>query len=112
VFTLPPVISSAEVIGTLTLRSGSSYSFYCSFGSATIAFLWIDDHLVCQIGAYMQANISLAPAQPTLNWGQDNPFTVLRRTALPVRLHVYKLQPGSSEYLSFLYQGLHICGRA
>ncbi len=99
-FTMPAVTSSAEVTGTVNLQPGVSYSFFCSFDGASIAFLWIDDHLVCQIGAYLNSSISLAPTPPTLAWGQDNPATVYRKTPSPVRLHIYKLPDGvSSKYV-------------
>ena len=95
-FTMPGVTSSAEVTGTVNLQPGVAYSFFCSFDGASIAFLWIDDHLVCQIGAYLNSSISLAPTPPNAAWGQDNPVTVYRRTPSPVRLHIYKLPDGDT----------------
>lgn len=45
---------SAEVTGTVRLgvasNSGAELSFLCDFGSATLAYVHIDDHLVCSTG--------------------------------------------------------------
>lgn len=100
-FTIPSVTSSAQVTGSLTLDTGVLYEFHCTFDGVTFAFLWIDDHLVCQIGAYMTPNITLGPAEPSLDWGQDNPITVRNKTNLSVRLHVYRMTSGSTAYAFF-----------
>eukprot|EP00729_Bicosta_minor_P027524 gene27524-23562_t len=51
---------TVEITGTVDLVGQSlspcfendkgCYAFNCSFGAATYAFLWFDDHLVCQSG--------------------------------------------------------------
>lgn len=77
---------SAEILGTMTVAEGE-YGFECDFGHATIAFLLVDDHLVCQTGAY-----SVAPAVT----GVDNPLRKLTKAGLPVRLEVYYSARGYS----------------
>lgn len=94
-FTLPGVVSSAEVLGTVTLTKRGNYTFFCAFEGVTFAFLWIDDHLLCQVGAY---GTTLGPAPNT-----DNPFTVLTdQTSLHVRMQVFVMaaDPPAPRYLS------------
>ena len=53
-----PAPLSAEVLGTLSYPSGVApcfendrgcFVFRCAFPGASYAFLWVDDHLVCQV---------------------------------------------------------------
>jgi len=41
---------SAEVWGSLTVSPGSLYRISCDFGSATLGYLLLDDHVICQTG--------------------------------------------------------------
>lgn len=45
--------------------AAGEHRFRCSFAGADIAFLFVDDHLVCQAGAY---------SSPTNVTGTDNPL--------------------------------------
>ena len=72
---------------------GRCYTFNCSFGAATYAFLWFDDHLVCQRGAYV-------PKADSFDGSTGNPLRVLSKKQITVRLqafvdpaHPYSLQP-------------------
>ena len=41
-FQYPAVVSSFEVLGTITLERGQSYAFYCEFNDTVpLAYLWI-----------------------------------------------------------------------
>jgi putative isomerase len=47
-FTVPDLVGSAEVSGTLTHPADTFHAFRCSFSSgAFYAFVWLDDHLIC-----------------------------------------------------------------
>eukprot|EP00937_MAST-01D_sp_MAST-1D-sp2_P000362 g362.t1 len=94
-FSVPLATASAplslEASGTLTYPAGTPacfendqgcYTFDCAFHGASYAFLWVDDHLVCQAGAY-------APKPNTFDGSAGNPLRVLRRKAVAVRLHLY-----------------------
>jgi hypothetical protein len=78
------------VTGALTYPSGKRcfendrgcFTFNCSFGASTYAFLWLDDHLVCQSGAY-------APKPNTFDGSEGNPLRVLSKSTVVVRLRVY-----------------------
>ena len=72
---------SAEALGTMILAPGAEYTFSCDFGSADVAFLFVDDHLVCQSGAYSD------PGKVTTG---DNPLRKLSRAEVPVRLEIFK----------------------
>jgi hypothetical protein len=56
--------------------------FDCSFEGATFAFLWIDDHQVCQKGVY-------EPKPNTFDGSSGNPLRALQRKKVSVRLHIY-----------------------
>jgi hypothetical protein len=72
---------SAEFSGTLAAPgSGGSLRFDCTFLGVSLAFLHVDDHLVCQTGAN-------SPSGDVTSL--DNPVRVLSKLALPVRLAVY-----------------------
>jgi hypothetical protein len=58
------------------------YTFNCSFGAATYGFLWFDDHLVCQHGAYV-----LHP--DSYDGSAGNPLRVLSKKTIAVRLQAY-----------------------
>eukprot|EP01079_Euglenida_sp_SAG-EU17-18_P002855 gene2855-3450_t len=80
-FELPgPSPFSAEAIGTLEVQDGVEYTFDCKFSGADLAFFFVDDHLVCQSGAYSPAG--------KVN-GIDNPLRKLSKAVLPVRLEIY-----------------------
>ena len=42
---------SAELTSTLTANSSRMYRFLCNFSQVTLAYLHVDDHLVCEVGA-------------------------------------------------------------
>ena len=70
---------SAELTSTLTANSSRTYSFLCNFTEATLAYLHVDDHLVCESGVN-------APSGSVTTL--DQPLPVHRRTQWPVRLSV------------------------
>ena len=69
---------SAALTGTLTADAGCKYAFDCDFGRASLGFLHVDDHLVCQFGANFRGNVTHV----------DNPFPARSRSQLAVRLSV------------------------
>ena len=81
---------SVELVGTLTYPQAKPcfendkgcYTFNCSFGAASYGFLWFDDHLVCQAGAYV-----LHP--DSFDGSAGNPLRVLSKQAVVVRLQAY-----------------------
>lgn len=78
---------SAELVGTLNAQDGETYSFSCNFGGATLAYLHVDDHLLCQTGANSPSG--------TVAGTTDDPLPVMSRTALPIRLAV--VHPGPKQ---------------
>ena len=73
--------TSVEMTGTLNFPLGAAeYNFSCAFGNTTSAFLWIDDHLVCQDGKIYTA----VPVART-----DLPLKRLSKAALSVVLRLY-----------------------
>lgn len=89
--TAPDVPVSAELTGTLIATRGDTFAFSCVFTGAAVAFLHIDDHLVCQHGA----NSGHCDSEGS-TWcnGTDSPLPVRSRTSLPVRLSIVAA-PGS-----------------
>jgi hypothetical protein len=83
---------SAELTGTLVAEQGDTFAFSCKFTGASVAFLHVDDHLVCQHGA--NAGKCNSEGSTWCN-GTDNPLPVRLRTNLPVRLSVVAA-PGST----------------
>jgi hypothetical protein len=82
---------SAEVLGTLSYPAGQTpcfendqgcYVFDCDFKGATFVFLWIDDHLVCQKGAYI-------PKPNTFDGSDGAPLRALSRKEVTVRLQLF-----------------------
>lgn len=69
---------SAELTGSLLADEHADYTFDCNLSAATVAFLFVDDHLVCQTGAY-----EVPPG------AYDQPIRRLSKTLLPVRLEVF-----------------------
>lgn len=73
---------SAEAVAALSLpgEEGGLFTFSCEFTGVTTAFFWVDDHLVCQSGAY--------------EWGKDGNDTdatlhgLSKRSGLVVRLRL------------------------
>ena len=79
---------SAELVGSVTFPHGSGgvYDFQCDFFNTTMAYVWIDGHLVCQDGS------SYKPAAGDC----DNPLPInsfpqasVVYADLPFRAHVY-----------------------
>jgi hypothetical protein len=82
---------SVEITGSLTyppnlkpcfINDFGCYTFNCSFGASTYGFLWFDDHLVCQHGAYV-----LHP--DSYDGSAGNPLRVLSKKTVVVRLQAY-----------------------
>ena len=85
---------SAEVTGTFSpLQANATaavFSFACAFSGLTQAYVWVDDHLVCQLGAF---NNSANGATDAAN------FTLRSKQAgLPVRAHLYAAAPGAPAF--------------
>ena len=80
---------SAEVVGTFSplLANGignatTVFDFGCTILNARFAFVWIDDHVICQHGAYNNSANGLFDAKN---------FTLRKKTAgLVVRAHLYR----------------------
>ena len=96
-----PTGTAIELVGTLTLpKGGDALNFSCAFANTSYAFVWIDDHLVCQDGrAYTTVPTSRV----------DLPLSRLSKADLPVVLRAYTgpTQPphGPVSYGSF-FDGL------
>ena len=71
--------SSVELTGTLTLPPAAVFNFTCAFANTSYAFLWIDDHLVCQ-----DNNVYKPPTSRIAL-----PLGKLSKAALPVVLRAY-----------------------
>jgi hypothetical protein len=83
-FSYPSVLTpfSAEVVGLFQMEPNATYKFQCDFGTADVGFFFVDDHLVCQMGAYS--------TKGSIN-GVDNPLPCLSKTQVPIRLELYQL---------------------
>ena len=67
---------SAQLLGTFAAAVGESYAFQCSFGPAVeIAFVYVDDHLVCSHGTY--------------GAGVDSPLPAMSKKELVVRAELF-----------------------
>ena len=93
-----PTPFSVEITGTLTYPASAKpcfendhgcFTFNCSFGAASYGFLWFDDHLVCQNGAYV-----LHP--DSFDGSAGNPLRVLSKKEITVRLQAYVDPAGAS----------------
>jgi|EP01047_Picozoa_sp_COSAG01_P003191 hypothetical protein len=98
---------TVEITGSLTFPPGTKpcfendqgcYTFNCSFGAATYGFLWFDDHLVCQNGAYIVKPDSF-------DGSAGNPLRVLSKKTITVRLQAY-LDPANPHSLGTAQQPL------
>eukprot|EP01045_Picozoa_sp_COSAG04_P000667 COSAG04_NODE_17_length_40288_cov_9.152728_23_plen_1697_part_00 len=82
-FHSPGADSSAEILGTLTFPTNGSWGFSCGMGPGKWdeAYMWLDDHLVCQNGPY----------GPDTSGGRaDNPLTVRAvGQSMVLRLHLF-----------------------
>ena len=92
-FAFPPApFFSAEVTGTLSpllATAATTFSFACSFSGLTQAFVFIDDHLICQLGAY---NNSANGVMDTAN------FTLRsKQSQLPVRAQLLAAAPSTAQ---------------
>ena len=70
---------SAELQGTVSFPKAGMVKINCSFLNTTVAFVWINDFLVCQDGHAYQ------PGPASYN----NPIPVLPSQAYVVRAHIY-----------------------
>ena len=71
---------SLELTGSMELPKGYATAFRCNFSSSvTLAFLWIDDHMVCHRGAFSDWP---APGRA------DNPLRRLTKTRLPFVMRI------------------------
>ena len=97
--------SSIELTGTLTLPPAAVFNFSCAFANTSYAFLWVDDHLVCQ-----DSNVYKPPISRL-----DLPLGKLNKAALPVVLRAYVgpsapaqlPRPGTVAYIGNYYDGDH-----
>jgi hypothetical protein len=107
-FTREPVLTgtSIELVGTLVLPPRPAvFNFTCTFANTSYAFLWIDDHLVCQDG-----NIYRPPTSRL-----DLPLGRLSKAALPVVLRAYvgpsrpprSPRAGPIKFIGNYYDGIH-----
>lgn len=90
---IPPhdTAMTIELAGTLTFPAEAErcfetdagcFTFNCTFGASTYAFVWFDDHLVCQHGAYM--------TQPnSFDGSTGNPLRALTKKAITVRARAF-----------------------
>ena len=87
---------SAELTGTFTppLAAGAAWDFACASAGVARLFVWVDDHLVCQLGAFNNSANGVTDASN---------FTLRSRLALPLRAHVYPA-PGAAGNASFALQ--------
>jgi len=75
---------SADIEGTISFNVSGVFQFNCSFGRTTLAFVWIDGHMVCQDGN------AFLPAPGTM----DNPLPIQGNDdgspmkTLPFRAHI------------------------
>ena len=79
---------SAEAIGTISLADsgGSSFVFECGFDNVDGAFVWFDDHLVCQYGAY---NFSNGNDANKTDGSPGNPLLLLSKSDVVVRIRAW-----------------------
>ena len=97
--------TSIELTGTLTMPPAAVFNFTCSFANTSYAFLWIDDHLICQ-----DNNIYKPPTSRV-----DLPLGKLSKAALPVVLRAFigpspppKLpRQGLLKFIGNYYDGIH-----
>eukprot|EP00047_Mylnosiga_fluctuans_P010910 m.18530 g.18530 ORF g.18530 m.18530 type:complete len:888 (+) comp3351_c0_seq1:1594-4257(+) len=75
---------SGELAGSVVFPMNGTIVLDCAFVNTTVAFVWIDDHLVCQSGAYKPPVSSF-----------DNPIFVTAGVSYPVRAQVYFTPPPS-----------------
>ena len=88
---------SAELTGTFSppLAAGAVFDFSCAPAeNVARLFVWVDDHLVCQFGAFNNSANGMTDASN---------FTLRSRLALPLRAHVYPA-PGGAGNASFALQ--------
>lgn len=83
---------SATITGTLEADPGYTYGFNCNVGAAAFAFLKIDGHLVCQVGA----NNDWTPSAGEAFYVYDSPLPVLTRTSWAFRLTFLYNRTGAS----------------
>ena len=70
---------SGELTGTVQFPTDGAIVITCSFSNTTSAFVWIDDHLVCQ-----DENVYHPPPGST-----DNPIFVSQNRSYTIRAQVY-----------------------
>jgi hypothetical protein len=71
---------SAELVGSLAANDDESYSFACNFGNVRLAYLHVDDHMLCQTGTNSPRG--------KVAGSTDNPVPTMSRKMLPIRLAV------------------------
>ena len=56
---------SADIVGTIDFNTSGVFAFNCTFRRTTLAFVWIDGHMVCQDGNAFNPGLSLSsPSLP------------------------------------------------
>ena len=72
------------------------FAFECSFGQGTVGFVWIDDHQVCDAGAYMNSKYD----RSSMDGSPEYPLVVSQyennNTRAHVRAHIWTNQTGNS----------------
>jgi len=77
-------------------NAGHVYEFQCNFENTSLAFVWVDGHLICQ------DNNAYVPDLRTI----DNPLPIRTKTSLPFRAHLYKDELVESARLSVRWRNL------
>ena len=89
---------SAELSGTFSppLAAGARFDFACvNVAGLARLFVWVDDHLVCQLGAF---NNSANGMMDSTN------FALLSKSVLPLRAHAYPAASAGGGNASFELQ--------
>lgn len=73
---------SSEVLGQLHYPQDGNYAFSCSFQGLSLAFVWLNDHQICNFGAY---NNSESSTDGTVVY----PIRGIRSKPDTLRIHAY-----------------------
>ena len=91
-------VSSSIVTGSMTFPRSGWHGFNCSFAGTSLAFVWVDGHLVCTDSKFRKD-----PTHPNITYSYvDSPLLVSNsRRTLPVRAHFYRNASVSGVQSSF-----------
>ena len=76
-------VASVEVSGQLVYPVDGAYSFSCAFDDLSVAFVWLNDHQICNSGAYNNSASSTDGTAVYPIYGRVGKPDVLRIQALP-----------------------------